>query len=711
MYDEESVNDSIRLATLYFKNEEYSKSIKLYNKVIHEIKNLTKNDVRSIRKNIYKLSEVPPVGPLVHPKLGAVLDQCAAAYEKMNNLQRALHQGEQLMEYEPLSCKGYLRVSKILIMMNKDLDAYKVTQRGLYYLDRAQKLYRVDIPEKHYSSLQARCKHLKQQLKTKQQNTVMTLRSNSPESESSNSSRSILPAKRSSSDIIIRQIRPTKSTKKTLDPLDLLTDDILELVFLQLPLKSIFACHQVSKKWYEFLTKIPRLYNKRVCMREKITSQEFSSGIKFLSRVMNRSSTRQIELFRLRSVLNLVNFSKIMDQLFISMARTSIAITIRELDIMNQNLSFHMLMNQVCKFASSDTSLLAVKALRIGFNSYVPDANLLLSAFPGLESLEMVILENTLGKDCSEIFADHFSLREMSARNGLHHLSLINHPKLRLQVTNLPIHINDLPSLESLKVASFNFTNDIELRQFLQNSENLRVLYLENNTALSITSLLRYIQFDGAQFKLRSLAVREATAQIRSWDVNPADLPQLHDLVNLDLYSTSLSTRSFIRLLQVANHNGNLQSLAIRNSTNIQFMNDTLVRNNSPRLTLGNIMEMCPDIEHLYLNEVGVDNTTLRNFARELATKRSKFHLKSIDLSFCERLDGTGILSLLESVRSSNNSGTELGCKLQAMTLHGLPIYTETLQLLRNHPAVDLITHDPTRLKWREYGRNTLVFE
>ena len=122
-------------------------------------------------------------------------------------------------------------------------------------------------------------------------------------------------------------------------------------------------------------------------------------------------------------------------------------------------------------------------------------------------------------------------------------------------------------------------------------------------------------------------------------------------------------------------------------------------------------MEMCPDIEHLYLNEVGVDNTTLRNFARELATKRSKFHLKSIDLSFCERLDGTGILSLLESVRSSNNSGTELGCKLQAMTLHGLPIYTETLQLLRNHPAVDLITHDPTRLKWREYGRNTLVFE
>lgn len=711
MYDEEKVNDSIKLATLYFKNGEYSKSTKLYSKVINEIKNLTKSEVKSIRKNIYKLSEVPPVGPLVHPKLGTVLDQCAAGHEKLNNLQRALHEGEQLMEYEPLSCKGYLRVSKILIMMNRDLDAYKVTQRGLYYLDRAQKVYHVNLSEKHYSNLQARSKHLKQRIKSKQQNAERPPRSNSPESESSNSSSLSLPAKRSSSGLIIRQIRSTPDTKKTLDPLHFLAHDILELVFVQLPLRSIFACHQVSKKWYEFLTMMPRLYNKRITMREKITSQEFASGIKFLSRVMRRSNTRQIEVFRLRSVLNLVNFSKIMDQLFITMARTSVAITIRELDIMNQNLSFHMLMNQVCKFASSDTSLLAVKALRIGFNSYVPDANLLLSAFPGLQSLEMVILQDSLGKDCFETFANHFSLRETNARTGLHHLSLINHPKLRLQVSSLPIHITDLPFLESLKIASFNFTDDLELRQFLQNSENLRVLYLENNTALSITSLLRYIQLDGAQFKLLSLAVREATAQIRSWDVNPADLPQLHDLVHLDLYSTSLSTRSFIRLLQVANHNGNLQSLAIRNSTNIQFLNDTLVRNNSPRLTLGNIMEMCPDIEHLYLNEVGVDNTTLRNFARELASKRSKFHLKSIDLSFCERLDGTGILSLLESVRTSNNSGTEFGCKLQAMTLHGLPLYTETLQLLRNHPAVGLITHDPTRLKWREYGRNTLVFE
>lgn len=692
--DEEKVSDSIKLATLYFKNEQYAKAVSLYNKISSKIMSIPNSQIRSIRKNVYQLSEVPPVGPLVHPKLGTVYDQCAAAFEKQNELPNALSEGKKAMECEPLSCKGYLRVSKILMMMKKDSEAYKVTQKGLYYLDRAHKLYKVPLPQKHYSTLQSRNQQLRQLLKDKQRSSALK-----------NTEKSILPLKRSSSG----KIKKVNSRDECQDPIQFLTDDILEQIFTLLPLKTIFVCHQVSKLWYKFLTMTPALYCDRVTIRERVNSQEFSDGMKFLNRVLSQSQGRPIQMFRLRSVQNLANFGKIMDQLFMSMARSRISVNIRELDIMNQNLSFHMLINQVCKFASEESSLLQVKSLRVGLNAYIPNANLILTAFPGLESLEMVILEDKMTPDCSKTFCDHFKDRKLSAHSHLRHMTLINHPKLRQQVGNVPICINDLPNLEDLKIASYNFSDDVELRQFLQNSDKLQTLYLENNTSLSITSLLRYIQIDGGRFKLRSLGIREATAQIRSWDADPADLPQLHDLVNLDLYSTSLSTRGFIRLLQVVNHNGKLSSLALRNSTNIQFANDTLARTNAPRLTLGNILEMCPDIEKLYLNEVGVDNTTLRNLARELEAKNYILKLKLLDLSFCERLDGTGILSLLESIRRS-----ELGNENQKkneLVLHGLPIHAETLNLLQRHPVVKSITYSATRLKWREYGRNTLVFE
>lgn len=701
MHDEDNINDSIQLGTLYFKNGEYEKCIRLYHKVAREMKNMSNSDVQFVRRRVYSLPEVPPVGPLVHPKLGTVLDQCAAAYEKLGNLQAALHEGEQLIEYDPASCRAYLRVSKILILMNRDSEAMKLILKGLYYINRAQKRYSIAPHAKHLALLKERFAKLRTDARSREISPLQR-EQKSLRSEPSTS----LPQKRSRGGETVSNASSSSCT----DPLQYLADDVLECVFRHLPLCTILACHQVSKAWYKFLTLTPDLYCRRVSMREKITSQEFASGISFLNKVMGKHKNRQIGLFRLRSVANSINFSKVMDHLFLSMARSSMPFSIRELDIMNQDLTFYMLMNQVCKFGSSDADLVATESLRVGFRSRVPDANLLLAAFPGLKSLEIVALLDSTENDSTGLFSSHFLTRTVTSHKRLRHLTLINHSKSRLQVTGLPIRINELTQLESLRIASYNFTDALELRQFLQNSAHLQLLYLENNTALDIVSVLLFLEVGNSPFRLRSLAVREATARTRSWDVNPADIPQLHGLVNLDLYSTSLTTRSFLRLLQIANHDGNLRSLAIRNSTNILFANDTFTRTNTPRLTLGNIFEMCPDIEHLSLCEVGVDNTTIRNFARELADQSKCLALKTLDLSFCERLDGTGILSLLEAARKPLGSGFRIAAKLH-MTLHGLPLHNETLRLLASHPTLRSIAYDPTKLKWKQFGVNTLVLE
>ena len=118
MEDTSLVDDKINLAILYFKSQNYEKALSTYNVLINQLKNLPRSTIKQIRKS-YNLLETPLVGPAIHPKLGSLLDQRAATYEKLNQLASALKDGRELIKLEPIGCKGYLRTGKILYSLDK----------------------------------------------------------------------------------------------------------------------------------------------------------------------------------------------------------------------------------------------------------------------------------------------------------------------------------------------------------------------------------------------------------------------------------------------------------------------------------------------------------------------------------------------------------------------------------------------------------------
>ena len=73
--DQETINDKLNLAILYFKSSDYEKALNLYNQLILQCQSYTIDELKLIRVNIYNLNETPLVGPIVHPKLGSLLDQ------------------------------------------------------------------------------------------------------------------------------------------------------------------------------------------------------------------------------------------------------------------------------------------------------------------------------------------------------------------------------------------------------------------------------------------------------------------------------------------------------------------------------------------------------------------------------------------------------------------------------------------------------------
>ena len=304
--DQETINDKLNLAILYFKSSDYEKALNLYNQLILKCQSYSIDELKLIRVNIYNLNQIPPVGPIIHPKLGSLLDQRAATYEKLDQLDKSLKDGEKLVRYEPISCKGYLRVAKVLLIMKKEVDAYKILQRGNYIICNAIEKYHIAVPEKLFNSLKSQYKALNRRLKQqKEQSSNNNILNKSLE----RNLEKMLPLKRTKSE----SSTSSKKSKKTLDPFNYFPLEIIELIFQSFTLKDVLRCHLVSSKWYHVLVNIPSLYTCKISFKPKITTNEFINGVKLIKKIIDNSYSKQIKMLKLRSTANNLQLFKMIE--------------------------------------------------------------------------------------------------------------------------------------------------------------------------------------------------------------------------------------------------------------------------------------------------------------------------------------------------------------------------------------------------------------
>lgn len=723
--EQELIGDKISLSVLYFQAGDYQKALKLYDQLVSHFGRYSVGQLKLIRRT-YGLTESPVKGPIIHPKLITVLDQRAATHEKLKNFDKAYADATKMVEMDPLSCKGYLRVGKLLMRRKQEKEALKVYRRGLSTIGKARQQHKVVVPENLLENLKKQYQLLDKKLgaetkENRQQKSETSekgsqQKSQKMESKREGSSLSLLQTKtvglQSRLDSMLKrsfsqtppgsQTQPAKKSKIVIDLFEKLPLDLIEIIFRHLSIKNIISCHLVCRKWYSSLTNIPELYNDRIIFKNRITASEYADGMKLIKRIVSRSSSKQIKSYKLRSTLNVSQLSKILDSVV-----GDKDLKTQALDIINRDFSLEMFFGKLHAFNWNLVNINNITKVRFGINSSLKFPQMLFQIMPNLKSLEIIIIGSVLSRVNESMLPSSFPFdQEVTISNTLEVLSLVNHPELlkehQSQINSsdtydpfLPTAIFQIkfPALTSLTVVSYDFTDlETEFGRMLWNSPNLKMIYLEKNKGMAITDFLTLLRINEPQFVLEKLIIREKsiTRAINLADYPPGTYACLEQLTYLDIYSSSLSIKGLMRLLKVC---AKLRTLNIGNSNYIYFKNDKF--SSFTKINLHVILEALPQLQKLYVQEMDLDNLTMKLFNQDLRTFPNQ--VRYLDLSFCTMVDGTGLMNLVN------------GIKLQGLSIDGVELNKNTLQYFTSKGIVHNISSDQFKTRWKQYGVNTLV--
>ncbi|PVH16988.1 uncharacterized protein CXQ87_004546 [Candidozyma duobushaemuli] len=720
--DEEAYEAGIEAAISRFKKKDYSRCLGLLNELVSHLQETSPSEITKIRK-YYNLTPRPLMGVPCHPRLLSVLDHRAATYEKLGNLPRALKDAQKAMALDPLDPKGYLRAAKLWGKEGKDVDAYKALQRGIYTIERALEKHDVPISQNLLNSLRTKYAELNRQLKRKRSAPEVSSKKPTPE-ESIKKAKSfsasglqrkldeMLPLPRSSS--APQALEPRNIPKSTSDPLERLPVDVIEQIFSYLPVRSLLRSHLVCKDWYALLTSMPSLYSEVFSLRHRVTAPEYFGGLKLMKKVSQYSYQKSICSVKLWSTYDAIHLGRILENIV-----SDETLKLRKLEIVNRDFSWQLLLNKLEKCKWKLENLSTIEKLRFVINRPLINPQLLLHLYPQLTELDLVVADEVANipydtlTPTSDIYKKFLS--ESSAAtssNSLKGFSYINHetyidirPLAQPQLLKLRF-----PALTRLTLVGVNFKNAThEFGEFVSCCDQLESLYLEKNDQLPIRTLLRLLQLFEAKFKLKRLTIREEGESRHSNlnDVEEDSLPCLSELEHLDIYGSSLSSKGLLKLLTIANAGFKLSSLNLGKSRFVFFRRDQFVTGHEV-LDFSSVFQIAPHLQTLYLNEMDIDNLSMKLLHNDLANAcgYDNIKLKKLDLSFCQKINGIGIMNLLNFSSSQPSSPKTLN--LDELILDGLDIHKGSINLLMNKEIVKLIRNDPTKTTWKQKGVNTL---
>ncbi|RCK67743.1 Protein DIA2 [Candida viswanathii] len=668
MTDLKLIEDKSKLAILYFKSQEYEKALSTYNVLINKLKNLPKSTVRQVRKD-NNLRESPVVGPTIHPKLGSLLDQRAATYEKLGQVASALKDSRELTKLEPIGCKGYLRTGRLLQGMDKTVEAYKCYQEGVYIIEKAIKEYLISVPEKLFTSLKMQYRALNSELKQKRR------------------------AEEDRSQVV-------KKPKRSTDPFVFLPIDLIEIVFRDIPMTEVLKLHLVSKLWYYTLTSIPRLYYFRC--KANVALNEFISGARLFKKISGYSNSKLIQQVKINHVATKAHFLKVLEVLI-----REPGMLVKNLDLIDKHFNLQLFYHLLAKFGWRLLNFKNLESLRIGINCSIVYGRALLNMFRNLKVLEIVILHSE--KSSLELVPIQDKIfkkfKDLEVQDYLlEKLLLVNHTKLLIDNPNFvsaqtynpyPILLDkNFPALKELTLVSFDFATTLpEFGEFLTRTPKLTKLYLENNLNINMLIFLQMIINYKPMFKLQDFTFRESSAvsAISLTEFRLGDLQQFKNIHNLDLYKNCLSVTGLLKLLRICGKS--VRSLNIGHSHYVNF-----ALHSTRLISLYDILLKCPLLNTMYLNDMDIDQPAMIQINKDLERISSNFQM--LDLSF-NKIDGISLLRMFDTKLIVN--------PIDVLVLNGMEISSDTVQYLVRKGYVRNVVFDKSRIKWQVFGVNSWV--
>lgn len=661
-----SIEESLVRAVALFKQAQYRQALEQYNALVRRLE--TSPRAALAARVQCGLTPHPLVGPTVHPRLGAVLDQRAATHEKLGDLGRALADSERLIAAEPLSCKGYLRAAKCLQLQARPVEAYKVLQRGVYTIEAAVARHGVAVPERLFGSLKAKYRALNHELKRR-------------------------PPDRA------------KRPRRLRDPFEYLPLEVLSLIFTHLPLRTTLALHLVCRAWYAALTSIAALYQTAV-FKDRIEKGEFVAGLQFLLRVLRGLPRVRVSMARFHKPEQWADGVRLLS--------FQLAFRIEAFELRNPQVNVGELLGclacskpastKVDPYGLRPYALLKRLCLAVsGETKYIP---YLLGLSAHLTELEITQLAAAaLGRYLQtqlECVKDFFRLRiECSQLQKFAFIGAEGPPAVAPSLLHM---MTQSPSqIRSLTVVSQDLQ---QLALDFARMPHLEEVYFENNANYSLSDFV--LGFTAVGAPLRKLVFRERDLNLQ-FDVSTMrnlEFPRLSQLELLDVYGCNLTREGLYRLMACTETAKALTTLNIGNSRKLSFQIDTIRHRSQTTeyLSISRMLQIAPNLTRLYLNEMDFDNFSAKMFYRHLRDYGlADVKLKYIDLSFA-RVDGTGLMDLFFVSATQGVTFT-----LDELVLDGIDINHQTIQLLVARGYVGKVSNDFRKSKWKEFGKTTLI--
>ncbi|RKP32985.1 hypothetical protein METBISCDRAFT_4822, partial [Metschnikowia bicuspidata] len=684
-----------------FSTGKYKRAVFIYSSLIRSLDSAS-FDLVSVRRH-YGLSDTPVVGMLVHPRLLGALDERAASYMKLEQPQLAKKDARRMLEIDSTSCKGYLRLGKLYIKEGRVTDAYRVYRTGVFNIERARERFGVEVPERLFSQLR------------EQYETVGRL-SKAGRSESADlSARTKKRGLQLRLDDLFAVKRSKKVVPNTADPFQNLPLEIVERVFHHVPTNSVFRCRLVCRRWYSVLTSMSQLFS-TFALKNRVTHAQFVAGLKFMKKVQEYRKTSSVRLLHVGSTqdqnqLELIVHSIVAEE----------TVRFGKLEIVNRNLSLPLLLQAALKTSFCSPGLVSVTHVKLGFSSFPYNIRTVLALFPNAEKTELVGLDyvNSYAQCAVLLTSPEFetfqtAAKRVAAHEKLRSVLISNNPALlhdeQIPTAFPPLLSAPCPNLEELQLVGFRIGEQSEeLKIWLRNAPKLTRLFLEDYFSCNLCELCKLLQILNPETRLHSLTLRENTRVRRdftpTWpNYTPSLYPCFQSLVELDLYGCAVSAEGLLTVLHITNANASLQTLNLGNLVHVPFRTDM---NAFARGTLdfASVFRAVPNLRCFILADSDLDNFSMRVMAEDLRRIYGcAWHLDTLDLSFCRRIDGVGIMSLF-SLQPLPDSVP----RIDTLVLDGLDVSENTLAYLQSKSYVGEIRHDAQRKKWRRYGVNSFV--
>ncbi|ODQ62340.1 hypothetical protein WICANDRAFT_60401 [Wickerhamomyces anomalus NRRL Y-366-8] len=697
MSSEDVVATALEVGNKQFKLQKYDECVKIYSKAIELVESLSQKTILKLRKS-YGLTERPAYlkqGENVnHPKLLTLLDNRAAAYEKLQNYQQAVQDSQRAVSIEPFNAKGYIRMGKLMLFMKKETKAYEVFSKGVKRIEYGVTKYGIKVNPNLLQHLKAQKQQLtsklneqKAQVKESERYPDIKRASESLVRSVSGSSQERKRAKTSSS------LNPKGSSQlsRSFDLLLWLPIEIITHIFSHLPLKDVLNCLLVSPEWNHTLSRIPALFN-NISISRFASLKQVQSCFSLLLKSRRSSHIKALDHFRLHSIRRtderqILNFI---------LNKSSICFT-GDVDFSFLDVTTEQLVDCLKRNSVALRKLETLKHLKLSCVLVPTAEESLLELLPNLESFELIRVPDNKRPS---------TLRRYQANDhtfpNLKKLTLVG--DIKSKYPSIPFfdhflnQVQSFPNLKSLTIVGYDFqTLNTASREFnfLQNLPKLQSLVFENNDNFNLSTFFK--SHDLLEFKeLKKFALREREIRYSEhlMHYDSFYLSRIfQNLRILDLTGSSITWQGLSKILKVCG--SSLQQLSIGYCQNVIFKKGPFrVHVNGGFFDFENFFKWCPNLQVLYLNQsTDFNDYSLTQMVTALKQQELFKNLKLLDLSFNE-VSGYKLLDLVKVL------------KIESLILHGLDIHTETIKLMESSYCKKVESRIDKQ-SWREYGINS----